>query len=72
MANIIGKVFGEEVRGYVDFFRYPDAADSWGGPFNGQQFRKKMFDDIEDIFLFKDIFETGTYHGTTTAHFTEK
>lgn len=33
---------------------------------------EKMFDDIEDIFLFKDIFETGTYHGTTTAHFTEK
>ena len=42
---------------------------SWGGPFNGQDFRKKIFFDLLDNLSLNTIVETGTYQGKTTALF---
>jgi hypothetical protein len=39
---------------------------SWGGPFNGQQGRTRIFLELLDLVQPKAIIETGTYRGTTT------
>ena len=41
----------------------------WSGPFNGQAFRQRMFAELATRVDFVAIVETGTLHGTTTAHF---
>jgi len=62
-------VFGEGVRGCLEFFRKPDKKNRWGGPFNGQKYRQCIFFDILYCFPIKAIVETGTFLGTTTAMF---
>jgi hypothetical protein len=49
-------VFGQEMQ------------NSWGGPFNGQTMRRRIFTDIIARIPPDLIFETGTYRGATT-HF---
>jgi tetratricopeptide (TPR) repeat protein len=41
--------------------------NSWGGPFNGQPMRRRIFLDILARVAPACIFETGTYRGATTA-----
>lgn len=55
--------------GRIDFFRQPSLKHGWGGPFNGQRFRQRIFFDLLYYFPIKAIVETGTFHGTTTALF---
>jgi len=43
--------------------------DPWGGPFNGQAFRQRVFGELTARIAFVAIVETGTYRGTTTAYF---
>ena len=57
--------------GCLDYIRKADQQDRWGGPFNGQQFRQRIFADLLHHFPIKAIIETGTYRGTTTALFAE-
>lgn len=60
---------GEFIGGCVDYFRHPEMKTPWGGPFNGQEFRKKMFFDLLANLSLETIVETGTYRGTTTDLF---
>lgn len=69
ITNIMRNFTGDSIRGRMDFFRYPDMKNDWGGPFNGQKFRQRIFFDILYSFPITAIVETGTYHGTTTALF---
>lgn len=54
--------------GKLDYYRFPEQKKSWGGPFNGQEFRRKIFTELKDVLNFDCIVETGTYKGTTTEY----
>lgn len=54
--------------GRLDYYRFPEQAASWGGPFNGQQFRQRMFQELLKTVRFDMIVETGTFRGTTTEY----
>jgi hypothetical protein len=62
---------GERMLGRMDYFLKPQLVDSWGGPFNGQSFRQRIFLDLAAHLPFNAIVETGTFLGTTTAFFTK-
>jgi predicted O-methyltransferase YrrM len=51
----------------LDFEAQP-AMDVWGGAFNGQTFRKGLFDQLVKQLRIAAIVETGTFRGTTTAY----
>jgi hypothetical protein len=59
---------GGSALGCLDSIR-PHISDSWGGPFNGQRFRQRIFFDLLYYLPIKAIIETGTFRGTTTALF---
>ena len=52
----------------IQYYRSPKKRDSWGGPFNNQEFRRKIFKQLIDNIPFSAIVETGTYRGTTTDY----
>ncbi len=52
--------------GIFDYYRYPGRRKSWGGPFNGQVFRQRIFTELIRHIDFTAIVETGTFRGTTT------
>lgn len=69
IKKIIKRIIGDGVLGRLDYILYPDIKNSWGGPFNGQSFRTRIFFDILHSQSINSIVETGTYRGTTTALF---
>lgn len=69
IREILRKAAGESTLGGLEFFRRPATRKSWGGPFNGQRFRQRIFFDLLYYFPIQAIVETGTYRGTTTALF---
>jgi hypothetical protein len=54
--------------GFWDYWRRPAWRDSWGGPFNGQELRQRLFLELCARVPFLAIVETGTYRGTTTEY----
>lgn len=52
----------------LDYWRRPAWRETWGGPFNGQTFRQRMFAELCALVPFAAIVETGTHRGSTTAH----
>jgi hypothetical protein len=63
------QLLGEANLGRLEFFRQPELRESWGGPFNGQKYRLRIFFDLLYQFPLRAIVETGTFRGTTTALF---
>ncbi len=59
-------LIGESNLGALDFVRFPDQRDSFGGPFNNQPYRQALFRALMERFKAAAIVETGTYRGTTT------
>lgn len=55
--------------GTLDYWRHPEWRQSWGGPFNGQAFRQRIFSELYSRLPLAAIVETGTYRGTTTEYF---
>jgi hypothetical protein len=60
---------GDERVGMLDYWRRPEWRESWGGPFNGQVFRQRLFAELCSRVRFAAVVETGTYRGTTTSYF---
>ena len=60
-----------ELTGYIDFILKPNLRKTWGGAFNGQQFRRKMFLQILKNIDIASIIETGTFRGSTTKFIAE-
>jgi hypothetical protein len=58
-----------ERAGMWDCWRRPEWRLSWGGPFNGQESRQRLFMELCAQVPFSAIIETGTYRGTTTKYF---
>ena len=59
----------DERAGIWDYWRRPEWRLGWCGPFNGQEFRQRMFLELCARVPFVAIVETGTYRGTTTHYF---
>jgi predicted O-methyltransferase YrrM len=57
--------------GAIEYARYPNRADAWGGPFNGQPLRQALFSALIRQLEPAAIVETGTYLGTTTEFLAE-
>ncbi len=69
LKHLAKRVIGEGNLGRIDHYRLQHVQHSWGGPFNGQKFRQRIFFDLLYSFPISAIVETGTYRGTTTALF---
>jgi hypothetical protein len=50
----------------------PAASQSWGAPFNGQDRRRELVEQVLDSCSVSAIVETGTYRGTTTEWFAQR
>jgi hypothetical protein len=57
--------------GAFDYWLKPEWRHSWGGPFNGQEFRQQLFSELCARVPFVAVVETGTFRGTTTRFFHE-
>jgi len=66
MKSLVRKILGEERYGALDFWLFPKKRSSWGGPFNGQDARRRLFETLIAEFHPRAIIETGTFRGTTT------
>jgi FkbM family methyltransferase len=69
--GILKPLIGEINLGRLDYLVKPELRDSWGGPFNGQEYRCRIFLDLLEQLSFQVIVETGTFRGTTTALFAQ-
>ena len=59
-------LLGEQGEGMLLYLRRPKLGSEWGGPFNGQPFRRDLFLTIIKQLCPVAIVETGTYYGLTT------
>jgi hypothetical protein len=63
----IGKaIMSDEILGWLDYYRFPQFAVSWGGPFNGQAARQAIVLELLRTLPIDIVVETGTFRGTTT------
>jgi hypothetical protein len=67
LLTAIGSKQWDLMEGAIDYFyRFPNGADSWGGPFNGQHARLELFKCLLSACKPVAIVETGTYRGAST------
>jgi len=60
------RILGAKNIGRLEYYFRSQLKSSYGGPFNGQAHRQKIFNDILRALPFEAIIETGTCRGTTT------
>ncbi|MEM9827146.1 MAG: hypothetical protein AAF958_11185 [Planctomycetota bacterium] len=65
------RLVGEANAGQIEYFIRPEHGKKWGGAFNGQSFRRQIFQELVASFSFDAIIETGTYRGVTTKYMAE-
>ena len=46
LKETIKKLIGEKNLGRFDYFTKPEYKNIWGGAFNGQTFRRQIFDQL--------------------------
>ncbi len=68
IKRVARQLLGESLIGSIDYYRFPENRAAWGGPFNGQSNRTRIFDAIVASIRPTAIVETGTYRGTTTEY----
>ena len=68
---IVQKIFGYPIFGTLEYYCRPSLRRSFGGPFNGQTFRRKIYQELLNVLRFDAIIECGTYRGTTTGYLHE-
>ncbi len=68
LRKITKSLLGDKILGKLDYYRFPEQKKSWGGPFNGQLFRKEIFTELIAKISFDCVVETGTFKGTTTEY----
>jgi hypothetical protein len=66
LAKYFGMIIGPVQLGMLDYIRFPDRRDPWGGAFNGQSKRRELFSWLIDACRPAAIVETGTYRGVST------
>ena len=68
LRKLLSNLLSDRILGKIDYYRFPESRNNWGGPFNGQQFRLKIISELLDSFEFDFIVETGTFKGATTEY----
>jgi hypothetical protein len=63
----VGSV-GEIILGRLDYYLRPKLKRKQWGPFNGQEFRQKIFMELVGKLGFSMIVETGTFRAVTTQY----
>ena len=63
----VGSVSGM-FRGQLDYILKPRLKRREAGPFNGQEFRQRIFRELVEKMGFSAIVETGTFRGETTQY----
>jgi len=66
---ILLRLLGAKTLGRLDYILQRQPKDAFGGPFNGQSFRQRIYWEIMKRGNFMAIVETGTFRGTTTELF---
>lgn len=69
LAPFIKSAIPPRWLGYLEYHRHPERRTPWGGPFNGQEARKEIFEAILKSLAPVAIIETGTFRATTTELF---
>ena len=67
--HLLKLLVGERNLGRLEYLLRPRLRNGWRGPFNGQQYRHRIFFGIFQELSIRAIIETGTYRGSTTALF---
>lgn len=68
--NTVGRWLAERA-GRLEYHLRPRRGRRFGGPFNGQAFRRRIFGELTARIPFVAVVETGTDCGTTTAYMRE-
>ncbi len=71
IKNMINRIVGPKFLGAIDYYRFPQMRESWGGPLNGQLARQKIVETLIKELVVNAVVETGTYRGTSTEYFSE-
>ena len=71
VKEVVRRIIGEAYTGMLDYWRFPELNERDILPFNGQEFRKKIFKELLNSFSFDAIVETGSYLGSTTSYLHE-
>jgi len=69
LAHTLSQLLGPKWTGLAEYYLRTALKQSWGGVFNGQTGRRRIFDDLLQALPFQAIVETGTFRGTTTEYF---
>lgn len=72
IKQVLKRVLGPQAIGMLEYVLKPSLKESWGGPFNGQAYRQRIYAEVMERLPFKAIVETGTFRGTTTVVFAEQ
>jgi hypothetical protein len=71
LKKVVGFILTDRLMGIIDYYRFPQNRDSWGGPLNAQMGRQKLYKVILEVVDPAALVETGTFRGTTTRYFAE-
>ncbi|HEX3883731.1 MAG TPA: hypothetical protein VHW66_13805 [Stellaceae bacterium] len=71
LKQLIRRLLGDTALGAIDYYRNPQRGVGWGGPFNGQHGRQRLFKEMVAAVNPQALIETGTYLGATTEFFAE-
>ena len=69
LKSVLKRLLGEVLTGRLEYYLKPSLKGSWGGPMNGQAFRRRIYEEIMGGLPIEAIVETGTFRGTTTEYF---
>jgi hypothetical protein len=66
VMRLFRSVVPKQAIGMIDYLRFPERRDAFGGPFNGQPARQALFREIVTKLRPRAIIDTGTFLGATT------
>lgn len=71
IKNLTKRALGPKLLGVLDYYRFPQFRQSWGGPLNGQKKRQQMVSLLVEKLGIGAIIETGTFRGASTEFFAD-
>lgn len=69
LRRLASKLLNDQFLGALDYYRFPEQRNNWGGALNGQKGRQLIVREILGVMPLEYIVETGTFRGATTEFF---